>query len=154
MEQTTGTLIGVVSPSELAQGNATNWRALETFEYSYDVGREGVGIVTKPFVKGVVYTGQIQTQGMNVGDIRFNAVHEANGKYYNTGIFLSREHFEEAPETVVNPENQSQFFSDITDKAQSVFDKVKASVLGLNNKERIASLAILALIVMLFIRKK
>jgi hypothetical protein len=53
---------------------------------TYDVGRDGIGLVSLTLEAGEVIVGQERD-----GKIRYNAIHVANGKSYFTPVFLDPE---------------------------------------------------------------
>lgn len=64
---------------------------------TYDVGREGIGMVSRTFNAGEVIVGQERD-----GKVRYVAQHEANGKMYNTPVFLDPSKFKVASQVEID----------------------------------------------------
>lgn len=152
--------VGHINPSILSSPDGANFKALKTFDHTYDPKRgesENLGMLSEHFVEGAVYTGQYPSS--SEGKIRFLAVHNANGKYYFTPIFLPIEDFIEFISPVENSQSvqggqvHNPLDEPITDD-DSYFLTAQKEFHKLTKKEMGASLAILALVVLLFIPKK
>ena len=70
------------------------------FSISYDVGREGIGLVSENFEEGQTVVGQLRD-----GKLRYLAVYTANGKHYNTPVYLDMSNFVET-ELVESEDNR------------------------------------------------
>jgi hypothetical protein len=87
-----------------------NYKILEPISIDYNVGREGIGVVNQSYSPGDIVKGSETPDNK----LRVRAIHFANGKHYNTPIFLEPGSFALTTDVIVS-QKEVDFKSELTE---------------------------------------